>query len=134
MSVVDVRKIFPIVKDIIVNKHFTKDDDRGVLLSYLQYYKILNEVLVEALSVKLALEEGKEINQFILVDLFSWYARYVKVYEILLNIEATINLSKKEKNKILKIIQDIDDSTDIEMVIEKIGIMVKKQVLCTTSM
>lgn len=86
------------------------NEDREKLLSLLQYYRAINDILLDLLGTAIG---EKELDDDIKALLFNGYYTYVKSYNILLMIACgPPNLNKTVKEELLKIISEDDDSLD----------------------
>lgn len=118
---VDISKLIDVTKEIIYTKHFNEEDDKKELLAYLKYQKIIIEVLLEALDTADKKAEGKEIHPYIYHNLFKWYLTYVGVFDILLNTNEIVKTKKRDKDKLLKIIEKLNDIYDIDTVLAELS-------------
>lgn len=114
----DASKVLPIIKDIMYSK-LDLTSDTETLKNYLKYYRMINQVLIEALEPSI----DKEDNSFMQTEIFKWYCQYIKTYDLLLQTDIIAKLGKSEKKEILSTLESLEDINELDSIIDRLNLL-----------
>lgn len=109
------------IRDTIIADNTEQLNTKKALKARLKYYKAINETLLELLTTVERKLENKVINPFMERDLFRFYSFYIKVFEILLDSTELVKVNESYKSKILKIMEGLNTTDDLETAIEQLN-------------
>lgn len=113
--------ILEALRDIIHNENLDEINNKKQLSAYLKYYRTVSEVLAEAIYTSNRKAEFKEINPYIEHNLVQAYLTYMRGYEVLLSANEIVKVSSRYKDKVLKVIEQLNNVNDLDLIIEQLN-------------
>lgn len=120
---IQTNNVVPLIKELVYHIHSEDSDDIQELKAVVKVQKIVMDALADLLEMK----AKDECNIFILRELIRYYAVYVKSYNFILDTIKLTQCSDKEKERILEMINNLNDIDDGNEVVDIINSIIDLQ-------
>lgn len=111
----DLNEMLYAVKWITCGLLYDGGEDRERLISLLNYYRVINNILIDLLKLAGDIIKDKKVDNHLVMTLFDGYYTYIKAFNTLLCMSSKLpDLDKDLKKELLTIISRMEDVSEFD--------------------